>query len=84
MTFKNVSTKASTEDLNIATTVKMAILRYRNLDEMEATRYRIKSMIRGKFEIMDGIRRATKLGSMDFKTGWKLHRESKNMTDERI
>ena len=33
-------------------------------------------MIRGKFEIMDGIRLATNTGSMDFKSGCELHRES--------
>ena len=66
--------------MNIATTLKMAILRNRYLGYMKAARFRIKSMIRGRnqvgFEIMDGVRRATNLDSMDFKSGWELHRAS--------
>ena len=55
----------------------MAILRDRKLDEMEATRFRIQSMLRGRnkvgYEIMDGVRRATMIDKMDFKSGWELH-----------
>ena len=78
--FKKISTNASTEELNIATTLKMAILRDRKLDEMEATRFRIQSMLQGRnkvgYEIMDGVRRATKINSMEFKSGWDLHQAS--------
>ena len=64
---------------NIGTT-KMATPRDRTLDEMEATRYRIQSMLRGRnkvgYEIMDGVRRATKIDSMEFRSAWDLHQES--------
>jgi len=58
----------------------MAILRDRKLDEMEVTRFRIQSMLRGRnkvgYEIMDGVRRATNINSMEFRSGWDLHQAS--------
>ena len=55
----------------------MAILRDRKADEMEATLFRIQSMLQGRnkvgYEIMDGVRRATNIGSMDFKSSWEIH-----------
>ena len=79
---KKLSTNASTEELNIATTLKMAILRDRNVNDMKATRFRTQSMLQGRnkvgYEIIDGVRRATKIDKMDFKSGWELHRASQN------
>ena len=81
MIFKKIlSTNTSTEELNIASTLKMAILRDRKADEMEATLFRIQSMLQGRnkvgYEIMDGVRRATKIDKMAFKSDWKLHQAS--------
>ena len=59
----------------------MAILRDRKLDEMEATRFRIQSMLQGRnkigYEIMNGVRRATKIDKMEFKSSWDLHQASR-------
>ena len=67
--------------MNIATTLKMAILRDRKQDEMEATLFRIQSMLQGRnkvgYEIMDGVRRATKIDKMEFKSSWDLHQASR-------
>ena len=59
----------------------MAILRDRTLDEMEATRFRIQSMLQGRnkvgYEIMDSVRRATKIDKMEFKSSWDLYQASR-------
>ena len=77
---KRLCTKTSTEELNIDTTLKMAILRDRNLNDMKASRFRTQSMLQGRnkvgYEIMDGVRRATKIDKMDFKSGSELHQSS--------
>merc|ERR1712240_384708 len=48
---------------------------------MEATRFRIQSMLQGRnkvgYEIMDGVRRATKIDKMEFKSSWDLHQASR-------
>ena len=78
---KILSTNASTEELNIASTLKMAILRDRKADEMEATLFRIQSMLQGRnkvgYEIMNGVRRPTKIDKMEFKSSWDLHQASR-------